>query len=896
MSETPTESHIPVRIEAPSKLSKVSLVNESLKKLKFQLASFDKVVKKRTTSDAITAVKKDIEEIETINIELEHSVAKLLSENENLRKEREHLKSIYKDKFDSIKKTRIRTIENSDSLITQLDTKIKGKTVVDTAVSKTTATTLAPRMFKIDMTPLNPKLWNNREPHSAYIRNTQEHATDLREIVKEVLADQSLQAIQRKNRISRPSSSKLKNKVEEHPRKVKSSLNKTNSISEPISNASVKHFVKNAKSELICASCNECLFNTNHEMCLINYTNDVNVHSKSKYQKNKKRKVWKPTEKVFSNIRYSWRHTRRTFTIDGNRCPLTRITSTKIVPLKETTIETVPTQTQVIKVYSRRSKASKSVGSSSKSNIIGSKTSNSKEPKQYWGSNVFDVPSSSLIDCRFGNDHIAKIIGYGDYRMGNVTISRVYYVEGLEGGDLLKGSMGSNLYTLSLENLMLSSRICLLSKASKTKSCKKHSHKPKVKDSIQEKLYLLHIDLCGPLRIQSINGEIYILVIGDDYSRFTWVKFVRTNNEVSEFVIKFIKMIQVRLNATVRNIRTDNGTEFVNQTLKAYYEEASLFLWAEAVATACYTQNRSLIRKRQNKTPYELLHDRKPDLSYLYVFGALCYPTNDSKDLGLVPNPPSSTPNVPPTKNDWDLLFQPMFDEYFKHPPSVDHLVHEVPAPVPAVSTGTPSSTTIDQDAPSTSTSQTTQESQSPDIPLGVEEADHDIEVAHMDNDSYFGVLKNKARLVAHGYHQEEGINFEEYFSPVARLEDIRIFLAFSAHMNMVVYQMDMKTAFLNGILQEEVYVSQPDGFLDPENPNYVYKLKKALYGLKQALRMWYDLLSSFLLSQELSKGAVDPTLFIRRKGKDMLLVQIYVDDIIFAVTKPELYDTFSKL
>nr|GFA60357.1 retrovirus-related Pol polyprotein from transposon TNT 1-94 [Tanacetum cinerariifolium] len=115
--------------------------------------------------------------------------------------------------------------------------------------------------------------------------------------------------------------------------------------------------------------------------------------------------------------------------------------------------------------------------------------------------------------------------------------------------------------------------------------------------------------------------------------------------------------------------------------------------------------------------------------------------------------------------------------------------------------------------------------------------------------DELGGVLKNKARLVARGYHQEEGIEFEEYFALVARLEAIRIFIAFAAHMNMVVYQMDVKTAFLNEILCEEVYVSQLDGFVDPENPNHVYKLKKSLYGLKQAPRAWYNLLSLFLLS-----------------------------------------------
>ncbi|GJV72271.1 retrovirus-related pol polyprotein from transposon TNT 1-94, partial [Tanacetum coccineum] len=127
------------------------------------------------------------------------------------------------------------------------------------------------------------------------------------------------------------------------------------------------------------------------------------------------------------------------------------------------------------------------------------------------------------------------------------------------------------------------------------------------------------------------------------------------------------------------------------------------------------------------------------------------------------------------------------------------------------------------------------------------------------------GILKNKARLVARGYRQEEGIDFEESFALVARLEVARIFLAFAAYMNMIVYQMDVKTTFLNGILHEEVYVSQPDGFMDPDNPNHVYRLKKALYGLKQAPRTSYDLLSSFLLSQGFSKGTSPRGIFLNK-------------------------------
>ncbi|GJX63399.1 retrovirus-related pol polyprotein from transposon TNT 1-94 [Tanacetum coccineum] len=161
--------------------------------------------------------------------------------------------------------------------------------------------------------------------------------------------------------------------------------------------------------------------------------------------------------------------------------------------------------------------------------------------------------------------------------------------------------------------------------------------------------------------------------------------------------------------------------------------------------------------------------------------------------------------------------------------------------------------------------------------------------------DEYGDVLKNKARLVAKGYRQEEGIDFEESFAPVACIEAIRIFIANAASKNMIIYQMDVKTAFLNGELKEEVYVSQPEGFVDPDHSTHVYRLKKALYGLKQAPRAWYDTLSRFILDKKFSKGVVDRTLFTRKTGKHILLVQIYVDDIIFSSIDPKARDIFSN-
>nr|GEY40972.1 hypothetical protein [Tanacetum cinerariifolium] len=615
---------------------------------------------------------------------------------------------------------------------------------------------------------------------------------------------------------------------------------------------------------------------------------------------------------------------------------------------------------------------------------------------------------------------MAKIMGYRDYQIGNVMISRVYYVEGLghklfsvgqfcdsnlevafrqhtcsirnlEGVDLLTGSRGNNMYTPSLRDMMVSSSICLLSNVSKTKlwlwhrclsylnfgtinhlaryglvrglpklkfekdhlcsTCtmgksKKKPHKPKSKDTNQEKLHLLHMDLCGPMRVASVNRKQYILVIVNDYSWYTWVKCLRSKDEASDFIIKFLKMIQVQLKAPQNGVvERRNRTPIEVARTMLIYAKALLFLWEEAVATTCYNQNPSIIRLHHDRIPYELLHDKLPDLSFLHVFGALCYPTNDSENLGklqpkadigffigylpikkafriynrhtrriiktihvafdemtamdfkhsslepilhemnpttissgLVPNPHPSTSFVPPSRIDSDLLFLPQFDELLTPPPSVDLPAPEVIPPIaevvalkPAASTSSPSSTTVDQDAPSPNNDY---ESSSMNVIPSV------VHTATPNSEHVTKWTKD---------HPLDNII-------VARLDVIQIFLAFAAHMNMIVYQMDVKTIFLNGMLREEVYVSQLDGFVDKDNPNHVYKLNKAFYGLKQAPRAWYDLLSKFLLSHEFSKGTVDPTLFIRRQGKYILLVQIYVDDIIFASTTPELCDQFSKI
>ncbi|GJU47641.1 retrovirus-related pol polyprotein from transposon TNT 1-94 [Tanacetum coccineum] len=629
------------------------------------------------------SVKKDIDEIETISIELEHREKVLV----------------------------ITTLKNDLR-------KLKGKDIVDNAAQVTTATTIAPRMYKLDLVPLAPMVKNNRESHIYYLKHTMEQAAILRGIVEQA-----------------------------------KSLN-------PLDSASYS-----ACAKALCSICNKCLFDANHAMYLIDHVNNMNVRAKSVSKKNKKRKEWKSTGKVFNSVGYKWKPTRRTFTLVGNGHAFTRR----------------PKVVQIFLWY---------LDSGCSKYMTGDR------------SQLTNFVYKFLGTVKFGNDQIVKIMG------SSSSFQKThFFVRDLEGVDLLSGLRGTNQYSLSIGYMMASSPICLLLKATKTKS------------------WLWH------RRLSHLNfGAINRLV-----------KFLASKDEAPDFIIKFLKMIQVRLNTTVQNIRTDNGTKFVNQTLRDYYEEVGISHEtsvartpqqngvAEAVATTCYTQNRSLVRLRHGKTPYELLHDRKPNLSYLNVFGALCYPTNDSENLGKL----QAKVDIGP-------------DNF----------------------TGTPSSTTIDQDAPSPSTSQTSPKTPSPIIPPSVEGDDHDIKIAHIDNtpyvdflipepsyeesssqavtliiiykvkkDEFGGVLKNKARLVAQGFIQEEGIDFEESFAPVARIEAIRIFLAYATYKNMTIYQNDVKTVFLNGMLKEEVYVSQPEGFVDQDNPSHVYKLEKAIYGLKQAPR-----------------------------------------------------------
>ncbi|GKA37819.1 retrovirus-related pol polyprotein from transposon TNT 1-94 [Tanacetum coccineum] len=705
-------------------------------------------------------VKKDIDETETINIELEHSVAKLLSENEKLHKEKEHLKKTYKELYDSIKPSRVHAKEQS---LKNEFRKLKGKTIIDTVVSKPYATTIASGMFKLDLEPLASKVLKNKDAHLDYIKHSriQEVLVYVRDTCPCLTRpSEKLVAITPKNkdkkvRFAKPitSSSNTQKQVDSHKQKD--------------SNQPLFHSTRVIGSTGASGSkpTGKTQNNRISQSSSSNKTNKVEDQSRSvKSRKNKKNRVAK---------------------IECNAYVMQ-----SMLNANSKSVYVV----QIVLSY---------LDFGCSKHMTGNR------------SQLTNFINKFLGTVKFGNDQIAKIMGYGNYQIRNVTISRVYYVEGLghnlfsvgqfcdsnlevafrkhtcfvrnlEGVALLMGSRETNLYTLSIGDMMKSSPICLLSKASKTKSwlwhrrlshlkfgtinqlakqglvrglpklkfekdhlcsacslgkSKKQSHKPKSEDTNQEKLYLLHMDLC------------------------------RSKDEASELIIKFLKMIKVCLNETVKNIRTYNGTEFVNQTMRSYCKDVGISheIFVERtpqqnVVTACYTQNRSLIRLRHGKTPYELLHDRKSDLSYLHVFGALCYPTNDSKDLGKLKAKADVGIFIgyAPAKKAYRIYNRRTrqimetihvdFDELTamasKQSSSetalneitpgtltrVDHPVPKVAAPVLIVSTGTSSSISIDQDAPSPSTSQTLQESPSHVIPPGAEEADHDIEVAHMDN------------------------------------------------------------------------------------------------------------------------------------------------------------------
>nr|GEX69307.1 hypothetical protein [Tanacetum cinerariifolium] len=670
----------------------------------------------------------------------------------------------------------------------------------------------------------------------------------------------------------------------------------------------------------VCATCNKCLVESNHFACVTKMLNDVNARTK------------KPN----------------------------------VVP---------------ISTRKPKGQANKSVATSHKKKVASK--SNNQKPQSY-------------------------------FRMLYEKTKIYMFFRDLQGNNLLTGNHGFDLYTISLQESTSSTPLCLMAKATPTQawlwhrrlfhlnfdytnllskkdiviglpklkyvkdqlcsSCelskaKRSSFKSKAVPNSKERLNFLHKNLCGPMRVASINGKKYILVIVDDYSRYTWTLFLRSKDETLEVLKEFLMMIQRNLQAPVITFRTDRGTKSLNKTLNAFFKEEGiehqtstartpeqngivkrrnrtlveaartmlsalklpLFFWAEAIATTCYTQNRSIIIPTHGKKPYHIINDRKPSIKHLHIFCCTCYITRDGENLdkmkekgdpyilasdydNLDPVPQrqdvsSLTDAHVPSQQELDLLFGPLYDEFFNvgsNPQDKQPTTNIQSTSAPSNHTNVHGEENNDNQAeedyllddkftnPFFAPTQEVDESSShsignsnvptfnqPQVSEYRWTKDHPLEqirgnpsrpvqtrrqlttdlkmcmfaITKNKKDEEQTVIRNKARLVAKGYAQEEGIDFEESFFLVARLEAVRIFIAYAAHKSFPIYQMDVKLAFLNGPLKEEVYVAQPDEFVDPDHLEKVYRLRKALYGLKQAPKAWYDELLKFLTSKGFSKG-----------------------------------------
>ncbi|GKA75523.1 retrovirus-related pol polyprotein from transposon TNT 1-94, partial [Tanacetum coccineum] len=510
------------------------------------------------------------------------------------------------------------------------------------------------------------------------------------------------------------------------------------------------------------------------------------------------------------------------------------------------------------------------------------------------------------------------------------------------------------------------------------------SHKAKNIVSTTRCLELFHMDLFGPSAIRSYRGNRYTLVIVDDYSRYTWTRFLKDKTEAFDQFKIFSKKIQNQLGCTIVSIRTDHGREFDNEV------QFGEFCNANGIThnfSAPRTPQSNGVVERKNrtlqemsrtiailgKTPYELLRGRKPTLDYFRVFGSKCFILNtkdyltkfDPKSyegvfLGYSQNSKAyiilnkhtrkveeslnvTFDETPPPSKTSPLVDDDLDEEEAIKVTEKKNLENDIEDETLEIdeivnikeSRNHPLENVIGNLNQRTLRSQAQNQSNffcfiSTIEPKNVNEAltDDSWIVAMQEELNQFiandvwelvpqprnmtiigtkwvfrnkldenGIVsRNKARLVAQGYNQQEGIDYDETYAPVARLESIRILLAYACALDFKLFQMDVKSAFLNGFINEEVYVAQPPGFIDFEKPDHVYKLKKALYGLKQAPKAWYDRLKAFLIKHEYKMGMVDNTLFTKKKSSNLIIVQIYVDDIIFGSTCQDMCDEFAKI
>nr|GEW66508.1 hypothetical protein [Tanacetum cinerariifolium] len=797
-------------------------------------------------------------------------------------------------------------------------------------------------------------------------------------------------------------SQRKKQEVEDHRRNVKFSKNKTYVTA---CNDSLN--AKTLNVNFVCATCGKYVLNVKHDMCVLQNLNGVN--SRTKMPMVVPISTREPKRIVNQSVATTLRNT---------------IASESTNQKPRHTTKKLYEHVKII-LFIVDSGCSKHM------------TGNLKL--------LINFVEKFLSTVKFGNDQIAPILGYGDLVQGEITIKRVYYVEGLNhnlfsvgqlcDADLEVAFRKSTCYIRDLKgNDLLTDYLCSPCELWKAK---RKSFQIKTTPSSKRWLQLLHMDLCGPMRVESINGRKYVLVIVDDYFRYTWTRFLRSKDETLEVLNDFLRLVQRGFHAQVIIVRTDKGTEFLNKTLHAYFAseginhqtyvartpeqngiaerwnhtlveaartmlsatKVPLFFWAEAIATTCFTQNRSLVIPRHERTPYHIINDQKSSVKLFYIFGSLCYIVRDGENLDKIkgkveaihvnfdewpqmasdhvssdPVPqcqrmtlehdslspgPQCQENVPHTagtvtmSKELDLLFSLMFDKLLNGSTQVVSKfsvettadapnqcqqqnttplnTQSTPNPTCQVPTQAPIVTSIEninqaesitknaqveddgfinifctpvQDRGETSSLHVNSSNMHTFYQCNSSEhrwtKDHPLEQVNenpsqsvrtrrqleSDGEMYMFVLtvsRTEPKNIKEAMADSAWIESMQGNFIIARLEAVRLFITYAAHKSFTVYQMDVKTAFLCGPLKEEVYVNQPDDFVDPYHPDKVYHLKKALYGLKQAPRACVGTpMATKHLDANLSGTPVDQTKYQSMVGALMYLT-VSRPDIVHA-------------
>ncbi|GJY36910.1 retrovirus-related pol polyprotein from transposon TNT 1-94 [Tanacetum coccineum] len=449
-----------------------------------------------------------------------------------------------------------------------------------------------------------------------------------------------------------------------------------------------------------------------------------------------------------------------------------------------------------------------------------------------------------------------------------------------------------NINKLAKQNKVLGLPSLVYSKDKPCTACEKGKHhrasfKTKQNFSIRKCLHLIHMNLFGPVSLMSINHEKYTLVIVDEYSRYTWVHFLRKKSQAPKMIMSFIRMVENQNDVKVKQIRIDNGTEFRNHELESFCDEKGISqnfsspytpeqnafrvfnTRRQQIKETCHvTFNESIKAIRQYQVDYDVSYYIIPHGRSLTEFTQ----ENHVPEV-IVPNEPD-IPQTEDTEGPPDLInIEGTHEQNVQN----DQMITQ-PTNVSLGNDTKVSGFITEPLVPDVTQSHisnqaaTSMLTKSMAAKLTVASASEYLfadflferEPKRNKKDEHGITTKNKARLVAQGYSQEEGIDYDKTFAPLARMEAIRIFLAFATYMNFKVYKMDVKSAFLNGKLKEEVYVKQPPGFESSEFPDYVYKLDKALYGLKQTPRAWN------LLNETSYKGMIGSLMYLTATRPDI--------------------------